>query len=95
MVGGRRGRRAQERAALPANTIPYSAIPLRDAGLPILNLINCYSEVADRHSLMVGPKDDHANTLAHRLLADELYKQLHPSGQLIFREAKPEKRVRN
>jgi hypothetical protein len=68
---------------------------VRDAGLPILNLINCYSEVADRHSLMVGPKDDHANTLAHRLLADELYKQLHPSGQLIFREAKPEKRVRN
>jgi hypothetical protein len=69
----------------------------RRTGLPVLNLSAAYDGVTDRGSLMVAPYsayhfaqlareafDDHPNELGHRLLADELYRQLHTDEGLLL-----------
>jgi hypothetical protein len=72
------------------------------AGLPVLDLTPAFAEVADRETLMVTPPrpgdpqtvaDDHPNALGHRLLADELYRQLHtPEGRLVLQPIGPQRR---
>jgi hypothetical protein len=61
-----------------------------NAGLRLVDLKSSYEGIANREALMVDPDgsfdlgsmrrfgvDDHPNALAHQLLADELYRQLH------------------
>jgi hypothetical protein len=58
------------------------------ADLPILDLSPAFKDVSDRRTLMLDPTASysHTNELGHRLLADELYKQLHdPNGALILK----------
>jgi hypothetical protein len=52
----------------------------RQCGASALDLTSCYQEIADRQKVMMDPRDSHANELGHRLLAEELYRQLHPGG---------------
>jgi len=67
----------------------------RNAGLEVLDLSPAFNSVADRSSLILGKWDDHTTALGHRLLADELYKDLvpllfgSPSKQQISRLQKP------
>jgi hypothetical protein len=67
-------------------------------GLPVLDLFDSYQSVPDRDSLMVEPVapykfapwkrknfDDHPNAEGHRLLADELIKELHtPKARVLL-----------
>ena len=51
------------------------------AHLPVLDLSASFHEVADRQKLAVSATNTHCNALAHRLLADELYRLLNdPEG---------------
>jgi hypothetical protein len=50
----------------------------RDAGLEVLDLSPAFDSVTDRSSLILAKWDDHTTALGHRLLADELYKDLVP-----------------
>jgi alginate O-acetyltransferase complex protein AlgI len=50
----------------------------RDAGLEIVDLSPAFDSATDRSSLVLAKWDDHTTTLGHRLLADELYKDLVP-----------------
>jgi len=59
----------------------------RAADLPIIDLYAAFDGVADRRSLMLDPTVSYSHTspLGHRLLAEELYKQLHDQeGKLIL-----------
>jgi hypothetical protein len=53
----------------------------RTAGLEVIDLSPAFDSVADRSSLFLAKWDDHTTALGHRLLADELYKDLVP---LVF-----------
>ena len=48
------------------------------AGLQVIDLTGAFDSVADRSSLILAKWDDHTTALGHRLLADELYKDLVP-----------------
>jgi hypothetical protein len=48
------------------------------AGLQVIDLSPAFDSVTDRSSLIVAKWDDHTTALGHRLLADELYKDLVP-----------------
>jgi hypothetical protein len=50
----------------------------REAGLEIVDLSQAFDSVTDRNSLMLAKWDDHTTALGHRLLADELYRDLVP-----------------
>ena len=50
----------------------------RSAGLQVIDLTGAFDSVADRSSLILAKWDDHTTALGHRLLADELYKDLVP-----------------
>jgi hypothetical protein len=50
----------------------------RAAGLEVVDLSPAFDSVTDRSSLVLAKWDDHTTTLGHRLLADELYKDLVP-----------------
>jgi hypothetical protein len=50
----------------------------REAGLDIVDLSPAFDSVTDRSSLILAKWDDHTTALGHRLLADELYKDLIP-----------------
>jgi hypothetical protein len=50
----------------------------RDAGLQVIDLSPAFDSVTDRSSLILAKWDDHTTALGHRLLADELYKDLVP-----------------
>jgi hypothetical protein len=50
----------------------------RAAGLEVIDLSPAYDSVTDRSSLILAKWDDHTTALGHRLLADELYKDLVP-----------------
>jgi hypothetical protein len=69
--------------------------PARDAGLEVIDLSSAFDSVADRSSLILAKWDDHTTALGHRLLAEELYKDLvpllfaSPSKQQASRLQKP------
>jgi len=50
----------------------------RNAGLEVLDLSPAFDSVVDRSSLILAKWDDHTTALGHRLLADELYRDLVP-----------------
>jgi len=50
----------------------------RAAGLKVVDLSAAFDSVTDRSSLILAKWDDHTAALGHRLLGDELYKQLVP-----------------
>ena len=50
----------------------------RSAGLQVIDLSPAFDSVVDRSSLILAKWDDHTTALGHRLLADELYKDLVP-----------------
>ena len=50
----------------------------RDAGLEVVDLSSAFDSVTDRSSLVLAKWDDHTTPLGHRLLADELYKDMVP-----------------
>ena len=50
----------------------------RNAGLEVLDLSPAFDSVSDRSSLILAKWDDHTTALGHRLLAEELYKDLVP-----------------
>ena len=50
----------------------------RAAGLQVIDLSPAFDSVTDRSSLILAKWDDHTTALGHRLLADELYKDLVP-----------------
>jgi hypothetical protein len=50
----------------------------RSAGLEVIDLSPAFDSVVDRSSLILAKWDDHTTSLGHRLLADELYKDLVP-----------------
>jgi len=50
----------------------------RSAGLQVIDLTGAFDSVTDRSSLILAKWDDHTTALGHRLLADELYKDLVP-----------------
>ena len=50
----------------------------RDAGLQVIDLSPAFDSVTDRSSLILAKWDDHTTALGHRLLADQLYKDLVP-----------------
>ena len=50
----------------------------RAAGLEVVDLSPAFDSVTDRSSLTLAKWDDHTTALGHRLLADELYKDLVP-----------------
>jgi hypothetical protein len=58
---------------------------IQEMGLPILDLTPALNQVKNRRGLMVEGDENHYNEEGHRLLADELYKQLHPKGGLILK----------
>jgi hypothetical protein len=60
------------------------------ARLPILDLSACLHGVPDKRALMAAPFDFHYNAEGHRLLAEELYRQLHgEGGQSLLRRRAP------
>jgi hypothetical protein len=67
----------------------------RAAGLEVIDLSPAFGSVADRSALILAKWDDHTTALGHRLLADELYKDLvpllfgSPSKQQTLRLQKP------
>ena len=68
-------------------------------GLPMLDMVGCFSSVADQDTLMVSPEskyqwkslkrqapDDHPNAAGHQLMADRLYELLHgPEGSVLLK----------
>ncbi len=50
----------------------------RAAGLEVVDLSPAFDSVTDRSSLVLAKWDDHTTPLGHRLLADELYKDMVP-----------------
>ena len=48
------------------------------AGLQVIDLSPAFDSVTDRSSLILAKWDDHTTALGHRLLAEELYKDLVP-----------------
>jgi alginate O-acetyltransferase complex protein AlgI len=50
----------------------------RTAGLQVIDLSPAFDSVVDRSSLILAKWDDHTTPLGHRLLAEELYKDLVP-----------------
>src|SRR5438270_12915182 len=50
----------------------------RAAGLEVIDLSPTFDFVADRSLLILAKWDDHTTALGHRLLADQLYKDLVP-----------------
>jgi hypothetical protein len=50
----------------------------RTAGVEIIDLSPAFDSVTDRSSLVIAKWDDHTTARGHRLLADELYKELVP-----------------
>jgi hypothetical protein len=50
----------------------------RSAGLQVIDLSPAFDSVTDRSSLILAKWDDHTTAAGHRLLADELYKDLVP-----------------
>ena len=50
----------------------------RAAGLQVIDLSPAFDSVTDRSSLVLAKWDDHTTALGHRLLAEELYKDLVP-----------------
>jgi hypothetical protein len=55
-----------------------------EARLRVVDLSASFDEVADRQKLAVSATNLHCNPLAHRLLADELYRVLNgPEGELL------------
>jgi hypothetical protein len=50
----------------------------RAAGLKVIDLSPGFDSVADRRALILAKWDDHTTALGHRLLADELYRDLIP-----------------
>jgi len=50
----------------------------RAAGLEVVDLSPAFDSVTERSSLTLAKWDDHTTALGHRLLADELYKELVP-----------------
>jgi hypothetical protein len=52
----------------------------QQAGLRVIDLSAAYSAVSDRKTLLVSENADHVNAEGHRLLAEQLYKELHPNG---------------
>jgi hypothetical protein len=50
----------------------------RAAGLEVVDLSPAFDSVVDRSSLILAKWDDHTTPLGHRLLADQLYKDLTP-----------------
>jgi hypothetical protein len=57
----------------------------RQCGATWLDLTSCYEGISNRQSIIMGGRDWHANELGHRLLAEELYRQLHPGrGSFIL-----------
>jgi hypothetical protein len=67
----------------------------RAAGLEVMDLSPAFDAVTDRSSLILAKWDDHTTALGHRLLAEELYKDLLPllfgssSQQKISPQSKP------
>jgi hypothetical protein len=67
----------------------------REAGLEVIDLSPAFDAVIDRSSLILAKWDDHTTALGHRLLAEELYKDLLPllsrssSQQKISPQPKP------
>ncbi len=68
---------------------------VRAAGLEVMDLSPAFDSVTDRSSLILAKWDDHTTALGHRLLAEELYKDLlallfsSSSQQKISPEPKP------
>jgi hypothetical protein len=50
----------------------------RAAGLEVIDLSGAFDSITDRNTLILGKWDDHTTALGHRLLADNLYKDLVP-----------------
>ena len=50
----------------------------RAAGLEVIDLSPAFDSVVDRSSLILAKWDDHTTALGHRLLAEELYRDLVP-----------------
>jgi len=50
----------------------------RAEGIEVIDLSPAFDSVTDRNTLILGKWDDHTTPLGHRLLADELYKDLVP-----------------
>jgi hypothetical protein len=50
----------------------------RAAGLQVIDLSPAFDSVVDRSSLILAKWDDHTTVLGHRLLAEELYKDVVP-----------------
>jgi len=46
--------------------------------LEVIDLSPAFDSITDRSSLILAKWDDHTTALGHRLLADELYKELVP-----------------
>ena len=63
----------------------------REAGLPIFDL-TAYDRTADRTSLWLSQADDHPNAEGHRLIAQELYRQMLalPEWRAVFGEDQPQ-----
>ena len=49
-----------------------------EAGVQVVDLNAAFDQVEDRSTLVLADWDDHTNATGHRLLADELFKQLAP-----------------
>jgi hypothetical protein len=60
----------------------------RAAGLEVIDLSPAFDTVTDRSSLILAKWDDHTTALGHRLLAEELYKDLLP---LLFSSSSQQK----
>ena len=56
------------------------------AGLPVLDLSKAFRKVTVRSTVAITPGDAHPNAYGHRLLADELYKQMLnlPNWQMVL-----------
>jgi lysophospholipase L1-like esterase len=74
---------AGQEAAIRGATLQLA----RAAGLEVIDLAPAFDSVTDRSSLILGKWDDHTTALGHRLLADELYKDLVP---LLFSSPRKE-----
>jgi len=61
-----------------------------EARVPVIDLSAAFDSVKNRRSLIVSEWDEHCNVKGHRLLADELYKQMHDrDGNLLLRPRAP------
>jgi hypothetical protein len=62
----------------------------RTDGLEVVDLSPAFDAVTDRSSLILAKWDDHTTALGHRLLADELYKDLVP---LLFGSSSKQQQI--